>query len=405
MSDRLLASAYGALLADLAAALKRDFAWPSPEAGFAAFVFHTVGEAGPVPCPGSLEWPGGDRLVHAPSLAAAGYWLACDEGGDIRSAWLDGVDRLSRRDAFPSDRQSFAYRPIELLGLVLGITACADAAPTLVSWIKGVLDRVRKEQAPDVWSRCLRRAAELALGLQSTAAPTELDGQTLEEVALVRWVSRSLGNVDATRQVDETLLRRALLEAGEGSDLAKNAVLHQALRSTVADLIESEVEQHWQVGRRRRDAEALVVALCRRFHLFAQQLLERHGNRGTVEIADEYDVQDLMHAVLKIHFEDVRPEEVVPSVGGKSGRMDFLLKAERLAIETKMTRKGLDQNAVSDELIVDMRRYRAHPDYRTLVCFVYDPAGRCHAPAALESDLSGQDGDFRTVVIVCPKGM
>jgi len=112
-----------------------------------------------------------------------------------------------------------------------------------------------------------------------------------------------------------------------------------------------------------------------------------------------------MRALLILHFEDVRPEEVTPSVGGKSGRMDFLLKGERLVVETKMTRRGLDQKAVGDELIIDMRRYRAHPDYRTLVCFVYDPGGFCHAPAALENDLSDQDGDFRTVVVVCPRGL
>jgi hypothetical protein len=112
-----------------------------------------------------------------------------------------------------------------------------------------------------------------------------------------------------------------------------------------------------------------------------------------------------MHALLLFHFDDVRAEEVAPSVGGKSGRMDFLLKGERLVVETKMTRKSLGQREVGDELIIDMKRYRSHPDYRTLVCLVYDPGGYCHAPTALENDLSGVDGDFRTRVIVCPKGL
>jgi len=155
----------------------------------------------------------------------------------------------------------------------------------------------------------------------------------------------------------------------------------------------------------RRDALPLVVKLCRRFHLFARQLQDRHRHRGTVRVADEYDVQDLMHALLKLHFEDVRAEEVTPSVAGKSGRMDFLLKAEKLVLETKMTRRGLGQKEVGDELIVDMKRHRSHPDLRTLVCFVYDPGGFCRSPAALENDLTGGDGRFRSVVIVCPRGM
>ena len=156
---------------------------------------------------------------------------------------------------------------------------------------------------------------------------------------------------------------------------------------------------------RERDALGRVAALCRRFHLFARQLQDRHHRRGTVRVADEYDVQDLMHALLKLHFEDVRAEEATPSVAGKSGRMDFLLKGERLVVETKMTRRNLGQKEVGDELIVDMKRYRAHPDLRTLVCFVYDPGGFCPSPAALENDLTGGDGRFRSVVIVGPRGL
>jgi hypothetical protein len=157
--------------------------------------------------------------------------------------------------------------------------------------------------------------------------------------------------------------------------------------------------------RRQRAALALVVTLCRRFHLFARQLQYRHQERETLRVADEYDVQDLMHALLKLHFEDVRAEEATPSVAGKSGRMDFLLKAERLVVETKMTRPNLGQKEIGDELIVDMRRYRSHPDLRALVCFVYDPGGLCRAPAALENDLTGADGRFRSVVVVCPRGI
>ena len=64
---------------------------------------------------------------------------------------------------------------------------------------------------------------------------------------------------------------------------------------------------------------------------------------------DEYDVQDLMHAILRLHFDDVRPEEWTPSYAGKSSRIDFLLPGERTIIEVKMTRHGLGQKEVADE--------------------------------------------------------
>lgn len=43
-------------------------------------------------------------------------------------------------------------------------------------------------------------------------------------------------------------------------------------------------------------------------------------------LEDEYDVQDLPHALLLLYFDDVRAEEWTPSYAGKSARMDFLLK-------------------------------------------------------------------------------
>ncbi|MBZ4359524.1 hypothetical protein LAM19_25050, partial [Mycobacterium tuberculosis] len=77
-------------------------------------------------------------------------------------------------------------------------------------------------------------------------------------------------------------------------------------------------------------------------------------NRQTIEINDEYDVQDLFHALLKIHFEDVRPEEYTPSYAGSSTRVDFLLKNEKIIIELKKTRKNLKQKEVGEQLIVDI---------------------------------------------------
>jgi hypothetical protein len=83
--------------------------------------------------------------------------------------------------------------------------------------------------------------------------------------------------------------------------------------------------------------------------------------------------------------------------------MDFLLKREKVVVEVKMTRKGLGQKAVA-KLIEDKERYRTHPDYKTLICFVYDPQGLCDNPVALESDVSQGAADFQVVVIVSPRG-
>jgi hypothetical protein len=106
-----------------------------------------------------------------------------------------------------------------------------------------------------------------------------------------------------------------------------------------------------------------------------------------------------------LHFEDVRREEWNPSYGGVQSRSDLLLKSERLVIETKMTRKGLGQRELVQELIVDKAQYRRHPDCGTLICFVYNPGCSLPNPTAIERDLSGHDGKLTTAVVISPRGL
>jgi hypothetical protein len=144
----------------------------------------------------------------------------------------------------------------------------------------------------------------------------------------------------------------------------------------------------------------VVLGICNRFHKVVGQLLHRRENRSTLEIKDEYDVQDLLHALLQISFDDIRPEEWTPSYGGGSSRMDFLLKDLAIVIEVKMTRKGLDAKEVSDQLIIDVVRYRQHQDCKTLVCFVYDPSGLVNNPRGIERDLARLSGSGLDVICV-----
>jgi hypothetical protein len=143
--------------------------------------------------------------------------------------------------------------------------------------------------------------------------------------------------------------------------------------------------------------------LANRFHVVAQQLRSRHGGRKTLEITDEYDVQDLLHALLRLEFDDVRPEEHTPSYAGGSSRMDFLLKAEQIVVEVKCTRDGLGAREVGEQLLVDITKYQGHPNCKTLFCFVYDPPGRIINPSGLECDLSHDRHGLPTRVRIRPK--
>lgn len=146
-----------------------------------------------------------------------------------------------------------------------------------------------------------------------------------------------------------------------------------------------------------------VLNLAARLPLVIRQLRARREDRDTLDVRDEYDLQDLFHALLKIHFDDVRPEEGAPSLAGKGSRMDFLLPAASAVVELKSTlRQSLTRNKLIDELVIDMAFYEKHPDCKTLICVVYDPEHRITNPGAIETDLSGAKGKLTTKVIITP---
>lgn len=145
-----------------------------------------------------------------------------------------------------------------------------------------------------------------------------------------------------------------------------------------------------------------IVRIIDSFHAVARQLRSRHENRNTLDVNDKYDVQDLFHALLLQHFKDIRPEEWTPSYAGKSARMDFLVKDCDTIVETKMTRKGLGDKELGDQLLIDIARYGEYRNCNTLVCFVYDPEGRIVNPRGIEKDLSRRHDNLDVLCLIRP---
>ena len=194
-------------------------------------------------------------------------------------------------------------------------------------------------------------------------------------------------------------------EAEQAAERARDIGLQVRLLEEHAAHLErlASVAQPAPAAKQGAQPIVMVQRICERFHAVTKQLRHRHDARPTLDVGDEYDVQDLLHALLRVEFEDVRPEEWTPSYAGGAGRMDFLLKSEQLVIETKMARAGHTAKKLGDELLIDIARYQQHPDCRTLVCFVYDPLGLVANPRGVERDLGRQAGDFEVSVLIRPR--
>lgn len=151
------------------------------------------------------------------------------------------------------------------------------------------------------------------------------------------------------------------------------------------------------------DAQKIVENTLLRFHLVVKEICERYDNRLPFLVNDEYDVQDLLEGLLRLHFDDVRREVPTTEFAGSSTRIDFLLAQEQIGIEAKRTRKKLDAKELGKELINDIAHYKEHPDCKVLYFFVYDPEEYIANPRGIERDLSKRYERMEVNVLIVPK--
>lgn len=164
----------------------------------------------------------------------------------------------------------------------------------------------------------------------------------------------------------------------------------------------SEILKPYQIAPLEGNLQRLEHLLCR-FHAVARQLQKRQHQRKPFTVADEYDVQDLLHALLKIDFKDIRAEECNPSYGGTSTRLDFFLRKEKVAIEAKLATKTHVTKKIREELILDKEYYQKNPNVKTLLCIVYDPDEVIDNPDGFEHDLYEKSNNYEVRVYVVPK--
>jgi len=165
----------------------------------------------------------------------------------------------------------------------------------------------------------------------------------------------------------------------------------------------SPLEPGPQLAHAGSDAVEVVKAVCGRFHAVVRQLRLRGEYRATLQVEDEVDALDLLHALLRIQFNDIDTDEWTPSYSSGALRTTLLLHESRLAVIVKKTRPGLTAKDLTDQLRVDAARYRFHGRCTTLLCFMYDPDGRIGNPQGFEASLTSVNDSFIVDVLVAPK--
>lgn len=228
--------------------------------------------------------------------------------------------------------------------------------------------------------------------------PGVIGFSTLDSQAFTAWQTQCLSFLESRLSPNSPYVRTFSEKIKKGyQGTVKSSI--GILQSVMEDLSSEDVTN---IQEKEYNPIDPIKNICDRFHLIARQLRSRHEDRETLDIRDEYDVQDLFHSLLHLYFEDIRPEEYTPSYAGKASRMDFLPKQEQIVVEIKKARKGLGAKELGSQLIEDIARYKVHPDCDGLICFTYDPEGRIANPRGIEGDLSRTENGFSVEVLIRP---
>ncbi|MBK8452909.1 MAG: hypothetical protein WAQ53_04930 [Thiofilum sp.] len=120
----------------------------------------------------------------------------------------------------------------------------------------------------------------------------------------------------------------------------------------------------------------LIEQLCKRLPQAARVLAirSRVGKSGYT-ISDEYDVQDLLHALLRGYLKYSVQEDTLPKVAGaKSSRVDISIEELGVLIEIKYVSKPEDQKRLFEEYSQDLVLYAQWSPLKSLIYLIYNSA-------------------------------
>ncbi len=183
------------------------------------------------------------------------------------------------------------------------------------------------------------------------------------------------------------------------------------LKRTITEL-DSVVEQielklqHAGVTRMTASAEIeLVLQLCSRLNHSAKVLNRRRSNKQPFEVVDEYDVQDLLKAVLRAYFKYSVSEDPISKVANVSSRADFAIEDLGVIIEAKYVHSPNEQSRIVREFAEDLLLYSKCPFLAHFIYFVYG-ADDLNEPELLDQLAGHQEINgkrFKAHIVRCSK--
>jgi hypothetical protein len=268
--------------------LSENYRKESPESGFAHYVFYHASSQSPLSVANDtcISTLAPSRFDQAPTIAAIGYRLACGihfSDGFLEN-WIKGLARLSSREAF---------RPVELLGIVLGISHYYKNNTGNLEWVQKILIEGETRLAhSDLWTFLISAyaASILSVNWQFRSVPSAGE-MTIDELALTKWfcctADSSFSDRFRLNQMEEAI-SKALLERCVSfsiSTLSSShaALLYFALNETINQIIRLYWNNFEQVYSSPQAATEWFINTCNNIHTVTQYLQSCHSKESASE--------------------------------------------------------------------------------------------------------------------------
>jgi hypothetical protein len=273
---------------------------------------------------------------------------------------------------------------------VKGISATSNVykfAGLYLSAKKELLQQLKeKYQQSDLKQKYFLSKIEPSLKNQLSKEVSELNNEPL--AILIKTVFDM-------NEVKETELNIALQSVTSGADIdVQLQILMEDIESTLL-----------QTKFVNKTPDEVVCDVLNNFCNAIQKIIsDRRANHPDFKIEDEYDVQDILYVILKSIFPNLREEDPIAKVGGKSTKIDLIIREEKILIEVKMIKaKDSNETHFIEQLKVDFESYHECKWLRKLFCFVYDPYKKTRDISNF-NDLNGErvkgEHNFNVEVII-----
>ena len=335
---------------------------------------------------------------NAYSISSLGYSLRNLSSDTAAIEFTKAFDLLMQRDPFKGPHVSFAFQPVTLIGLILGVKAVSDSGwrTDALRSLSSIIDKRIDGGSLSGYQALLYNYAKFLIDGSIFEISVELKGLSLEELSMLEYALRR--NIFRDRKQDIlSEIRKNLIEqvimSGISGDVDEKAAI---IWISVSESISTDIGNHLI-------SPHFVSAILSRFEdAMKRWRYDSDKLKKPIRwpIVSEREVQDILWLVLRSYFDDLIDEEAMPKFGHKFHMPDFAIPSLRLLIEVKYVYQKDNFKKIEEEIMIDTIGYLSKTrDYDRILVFIYDESSSVQEHGTTKMDLIKLD-EIEDVIIV-----